>query len=335
MRLFIYEVVSGGGLGSDPPESLRREGMTMLRAAASDFCRVQGIHVGTLLDDRHAEPIGHECRRKQSHLPFDDFHGCVVQADTVLVIAPEYQDLLANLSRTVLRAGRHLLGCLPDAVDVAGDKLATARHWQGRHVPTPAVEAATSAPPESMPPPWVCKPRHGAGSQATYLARDDAEWSAAFAQACAEWPANDLIAQSHVSGLPASVGFLVGPHQCLPLLPTRQKLSDEGRFRYLGGHMPLGKRLADRAVRLAQSAIGGIDGLQGYVGVDLVLGDAEEGHRDYVIEINPRLTTSYAGLVHLCREPLGLAWCNILRGLPAELTWQAGPIELDATGVVR
>ena len=37
-------------------------------------------------------------------------------------------------------------------------------------------------------------------------------------------------------------------------------------------------------------------GLLGYVGVDLVLGDAADGSRDYAIEINPRLTTSYVGL---------------------------------------
>ena len=39
--------------------------------------------------------------------------------------------------------------------------------------------------------------------------------------------------------------------------------------------------------------------LCGYVGIDLVLGDKSTGFRNAVIEINPRVTTSYIGLRRL------------------------------------
>src|SRR5947208_2560939 len=106
----------------------------MLRAIVADFSRLPGIHVTTLLDEGHSESLGHAQRRKASHLPFHDYHDCVAQADAVLLIAPEFESILANLSHAVVRAGRRLLGCLPDAVDLAGDKLETARYWEGRHV---------------------------------------------------------------------------------------------------------------------------------------------------------------------------------------------------------
>ena len=101
-----------------------------------------------------------------------------------------------------------------------------------------------------------------------------------------------MILQPFVAGQAASVAFLIGSHQVLPLLPAKQQLSEDGRFHYRGGIVPLPQDLADRAVRLARRAVAAVPGLRGYVGVDLVLGDEGES----VIEVNPRLTTSYLGL---------------------------------------
>ena len=35
---------------------------------------------------------------------------------------------------------------------------------------------------------------------------------------------------------------------------------------------------------------------RGWVGVDMILGSCDDGHDDRVLEINPRLTTSFVGL---------------------------------------
>jgi predicted ATP-grasp superfamily ATP-dependent carboligase len=149
----------------------------------------------------------------------------------------------------------------------------------------------------------------------------------------AEWPAGDLLAQQFVPGTPASVAFLVGPGQCLPLMPATQNLSEDGRFHYLGGQT-LAVPLRDRAVRLARSAIAGISGLQGYVGVDLVLGAATDGSEDYAIEINPRLTTSYLGSRELCCNNLAQAWLDVLDGNKVKLTWRDAIVTFSADGSV-
>ena len=73
-------------------------------------------------------------------------------------------------------------------------------------------------------------------------------------------------------------------------------LSDDGRFRYLGGSCPLEPALDRRARSLAIQTIRSLTGPLGYVGIDLILGDDPDGQNDVVIEINPRLTTSYVGL---------------------------------------
>lgn len=310
MRLFVYEFVSAGGLGADAPESLRREGRAMLQAIAEDFAQVPGIHVTTLASA--PEPRA--------------FRECVAVTDATLVIAPEFDGILLDRSRWVIEAGRRLLGSLPQAVQLAGDKFALHLHWHAQRVRSPATMLVSKEPPPFAPP-WVCKPQHGAGSQETVLVRDASAW--------AERPGRQRIVQQYVSGLPASIAFLIGSRHSVALQPTVQQLTDDGRFLYRGGRVPLPPSLCDRAVRLGQAALHGVAGLQGYVGVDLVLGANDDGSEDYAIEINPRLTTSYIGLRRLCQDNLARAWIDVLDGHDVRLEWRDGVVEFDADGTVR
>jgi predicted ATP-grasp superfamily ATP-dependent carboligase len=61
---------------------------------------------------------------------------------------------------------------------------------------------------------------------------------------------------------------------------------------YYGGVVPLDHSLEKEALRAAQRVVEAVSGLKGYFGVDIIL--ANEG--PVVIEVNPRLTTSYVGL---------------------------------------
>jgi tyramine---L-glutamate ligase len=120
----------------------------------------------------------------------------------------------------------------------------------------------------------------------------------------------------------------------MPLMPAEQCIADDGRFTYRGGRLPLRASLHDRAVHVAQAAIQGVSGLQGYVGVDLILGAAEDGSEDHAIEINPRLTTSYIGLRRLCRGSLAQAWLDVLGGREVMLKWRQSVVEFGAEGGV-
>ena len=75
--------------------------------------------------------------------------------------------------------------------------------------------------------------------------------------------------------------------------------------------------------------ISSVAGLRGYVGVDLVLGD----QGDWVIEINPRLTTSYIGLRTLTNDNLAVAMLRIALGQPpGNLTWRKARVRFHADG---
>ena len=144
-----------------------------------------------------------------------------------------------------------------------------------------------------------------------------------------------MILQEFVSGRAASVAFLCGPAGNVPLLPAFQSLSDDGRFKYQGGELPIPPDLAGRAVKLAQRAVDCVPELCGYVGVDLVLGDAADGSRDYAIEINPRLTTSYVGLRRLADFNLAEEMLRAARGeLVGPLRWKSGRVRFAPDGSV-
>jgi hypothetical protein len=128
---------------------------------------------------------------------------------------------------------------------------------------------------------------------------------------------------------------IVSPKQCVPLLAGEQLLSSDGRLRYRGGVLPLSAPLNLRARLLAERAVRSMPEVLGYVGVDLVLGNAADGSEDWVIEINPRLTTSYVGLRRLARA--NLAEMMLLAASGREVAppaWRTGRVRFHPDGRV-
>jgi predicted ATP-grasp superfamily ATP-dependent carboligase len=279
----------------------------MLSAVTADFAAVPGVEVVSFPDDD--SPADHATT----------FARLAGAADWSFIIAPETGGELERLAQQVLVRGGRLLGPSPGDIAYTGDKRWFGERWEWLGIPTPASFDFGM----EFHFPLVCKPRDGCGSEETYLVRNCGELAALP-------PDDDRLIQEYVPGRPASVAFLIGPSQTIPLLPTFQHLSDDGRFRYRGGEAPIPPQLAARAVRLGLQAVGCVPGLFGYVGVDLVLGE-----RDVAIEINPRLTTSYVGLRALAETNLAGAMLDVCEGRPVELKWKAGSVTWSAAGRVE
>lgn len=292
MHLFVYEYLSSGVAGDAClSPSLRSEGWAMLSALREDLAQCPGIRVSTLLN---CQPAVEE-----------DAFRRLAAADWSLVIAPEFDGILAQRSRWVEEVGGRLLGSSPQAIDETADKLLLSRLWSSRGIATP-LPARTF--------PLVCKPRFGAGSQATFLVHNEEELARARHQAQEEGWGGELMLQQFVPGMAASVAFLCGGGKRISLPAVEQRLSREGRFRYQGGRLPLPDDLDRRARRLAERAVDCVEGLHGWFGVDLILGEAADGSGDVAIEINPRLTTSYLGLRRLARFNLAEALLALATG---------------------
>jgi predicted ATP-grasp superfamily ATP-dependent carboligase len=175
--------------------------------------------------------------------------------------------------------------------------------------------------------PAVLKPIDGCGSQDIRRIERGDEVS---------WESIDrpLRLEEFVPGLAASVAVLCGPAGLYPLPACEQRLSEDGRFTYLGGRLPIEHDLEARARLLALAAVRALPEPQGYIGVDLVLGAAVDGSGDRVIEINPRLTTSYVGLRALSQSNLAATMLAVLGGVTPVLSFHQSQVEFTAEGTV-
>ena len=82
---------------------------------------------------------------------------------------------------------------------------------------------------------------------------------------------------------------------------------------YLGGQIPFESKFKDLAFKTAIKAVESIDGLKGFVGVDLVISNDEKDIEDvYVLEINSRFTTPYAGLKKIANINIGSSIIDLI-----------------------
>lgn len=337
MRILLYEFVTGGGWYShgtgDPPSSLVIEGRAMRQALAADFAALDGVRLDVLCDRRFGMdaslPTAATLHDIDGAARERELLGSIARdADWTILIAPEFGGHLAERCRWIEQAGGRLLGAHAELALLAGDKHAMARHLAAHGVAVPwgvAIDAGAVLP-QDFPYPAVLKPRDGCGSLG--IERIDGGSQ----DRTAAWPAR---MERLRPGLAASVAVLCGPAGQVPLTPCRQWLGGESGFAYQGGELPLEPSLAARATQLALAAIGTLRSPVGFWGVDMVLGTDNRGSGDVVIEVNPRLTTSYVGLRALSQVNLAGAMLATAEGARVQLSWRNEAIEFDARGVVR
>jgi predicted ATP-grasp superfamily ATP-dependent carboligase len=384
VNVFVFEFLTGGGLygspalapaslastalasGIDAPSSLLAEGAAMLRYVVADLVALPGVHVRVALDRRVALdlsgvdslPVGSSADLRRV-LQYG-----ATTADWTLVIAPEIDHQLTTISEQVQAAGGRLLGGTLDLIRLASDKHATADRLAQAGVAVPwgvAVfnDANDTDDPDAGPFslkgllrssdaigsaglewPLVLKPRWGAGSQVVILLQD-----ADAARRLASKSTGPYRLETFHPGQPVSVAALCGPSGRIMLPPCTQRLSDDGRFTYLGGSTPLKSSLAERATRLAARALDALPAALGYVGVDLILAPHHDATAqcnshpqtacDVVVEVNPRMTTSYVALRYLAQTNLAAAMLAQATGQRTALSFRDESVQFDADGTIR
>ena len=334
MQIFLYEWASGGGLVNEPgalPASLVREGVTMIGALAADLMRISGARVTALRDPRvvqlalgGGQAIDVQSAAEHRH----EFERLAAEADATILIAPEFDGILLKAAQRAVACGGRLHSPSPEFIRLTADKHETCERLAAAGVRVP--DGILLEPEQKLPAgfsyPAVLKPVDGAGSQDTLLVAGVYDDPPPYA-----WTRR---LEQYISGLAVSVAFLCGPAGRLPLVPCTQRISEDGRFRYRGGELPLAEGLAERAVALSGKAVSALPGARGYVGVDLILGRDPGGEEDVVIEINPRLTTSYVGLRAAAKQNLAAAMLHVAAGESALVEFSDRALEFDAAGNV-
>lgn len=326
MHLLLYEFCCVQSDADPAGLALLHEGWGMLRALVEDLSRVGTYRLTVLaspaLERRLRMYPGVEVVVTQPEDDVEMLARWATRVEACLVIAPEFRNLLVERVAAVRAAGGKALNCSEEFIRLTSDKRRFHDVREGNLTPRTVTYRPDLVWEEF---PAVIKPVDGAGSQATFRVETAAELHKCAQQAHAEgW--GDLIVQPYTVGRPCSISFLTADRFWQPLRPMEQLLSSDHRLRYLGSRYPVE---AMESLVLWDLASGILSPeMRGWVGVDLVLVPDDPNWPVRIIEVNPRLTTSYLALRQRCRENLADALVQIAaHGRAVPLTWDETPLE--------
>ena len=315
LRILIYEHVSSGGYsGESIPPSLLCEGYAMLRGLTEDF-KASGYEVTVLLDARIAAlhpPLNADCIVKIAGQEEADssMDTAAKDADAVYVVAPEYNHVLKSIVEGIEARGPLSLNVQSLAIDRAADKssLGVRAKSLGLNFPKTKTCSVIDVPEnvaelidDELGFPVVIKPSKGASCCGLSVVKTHKDVAGALAKVRSESTGDQAYIQEYVGGVPVSVSLVCTGAEALPVSLNLQEIILAGPnavSSYDGGTIPFKHPLGVEAFSSAKSLVESFEGgLHGYVGVDFVLSE----DKATVIEVNPRLTTSYVGLRRVAR----------------------------------
>ena len=129
-------------------------------------------------------------------------------------------------------------------------------------------------------------------------------------------PGSRVLVQEYIEGIDVSVSLISDGKKAIPISFNQQfiELRDD-KGTYLGGKLPFDNKYKDEAIEIAVKAVETMDGLRGFVGVDLIINsDEQDIYSVYLLEINSRFTTPYVGLKQIANINIGKTIVDLLDG---------------------
>lgn len=282
----------------------------------------------------------------------------------VLLIAPESDGVLVRrlqVLQSELWSGTETLNLPWALAEIFADKFRTSQWLQAHGLPAPEtwllspeqaealrtrelVTAASDGDGDSesdlSTEEWtaVLKPRDGVGCEQIGLLHLSSRELASVVSSSRPADMNaSWILQPWVPGVACSIGLIGGGTQAnTVILPAgHQTLRRHGAaVRYCGGEIPCEAAINAAITPLAQALATAIGPFRGWLGADIVVHQNNGGDCSAtIIEINPRLCTSYAGYRQLACG--NLAEWLLQRAGSAHVEWRAGVIRFGADGQAR
>lgn len=129
-------------------------------------------------------------------------------------------------------------------------------------------------------------------------------------------PGSRVLVQEYIDGIDISVSLLSDGKKAMPISLNQQFVEIKGdKGTYLGGKIPFESKYESEAFEIATNAVEAIDGLKGFVGVDLLINnDEKDVYSVYLLEINSRFTTPYVGLKQISNINIGDSIIKLIDG---------------------
>ncbi len=284
MKILVFEYITGGGFNKQAlPDSLAQEGSLMLGALLDNLDVIADLQIHVMLDARCLDSFSAEYQSVEyiSLNCNDDalkvFSELVNEYDFIWPIAPETDGLLYTITRIVEDSTATLLNSSSAAVALTGNKLMTYQLLTAHDINTVST---TTDPVELVSEKKVAKPIDGVSCDGTYLLDG------------IELQKESYIYQEYIEGISCSLSCLFKHGEVWVLSCNSQQISIvDNRFVFQG--CIVNSIEADTLYQsLVKQIALAVPGLWGYVGIDIIVNE----DKVTVLEINPRLTTSFAGI---------------------------------------
>lgn len=312
VKILVFEYITGGGLAQEElPESLAREGKLMLQTLAQELTALSCFQISILLDWRCMQfelsdnieiiPV------KKNQCIYDLLPALIDRSDYVWPIAPEMDNVLYKISTLVEeRKNVQLLNSTSAAVAICSNKLSTFQTLKQHGV---AVVETYQFSNNSQEFSGLCviKPKDGAGCLNSFLITNKHE----FQQICQKIEdKSNYVIQPYLKGDTLSLSCLFKDGNAWLLCCNQQQvLVRQGQFVLHACLVNIASEIKQSYQQLINQVADIIPGLWGYVGIDIILNPYNQA---IILEINPRLTTSYTGIYQSLGINVAKAVINLL-----------------------
>ena len=304
--MVLEYICSGGFFAKTLPASLANEGRRMLQALLNELKLIKQIQVLLLLDPRFNDlDLPDNCLVTWAdHADFWlNLEEHLANCDAVLPIAPEQDGLLARIATRIIAQHKQLWLSHPQTIDLCTDKLQTIKLLARFGLPVIKTERYTDFTWVDIGP-WVIKPIDGLGCQGSRITHHSLK----------ETPleADSLIVQPDIEGDAISLSCVFTAENAYLLSCNRQHVKlKQQRFELIGCTVNIEHELRHVFEKMIQTIARALPELWGYIGIDLIVSPQ---YGPLILEINPRLTTSFVGLNPATGIAPHLQLFNLLNG---------------------
>jgi tyramine---L-glutamate ligase len=289
MRHFLFEFITGGGLSDQTlSKTLISEGEIMVQTLLNELSELDSSNISLSRDSR-LSLFENNTRQYVVEGAIDEkLPGFIKDSDVSWLIAPETNDCLRKYAESFVKHGKIFIGSNPDAIRIATSKYLTNKTLAEADVNVAETRFISEEIPDSSTG-WVVKPDDGVGGEGVRLVNDKHSLS----ELIHENKTENLIVQPYLKGKHMSMSLLVFNGEVQLLACNEQHVDiKNGSIKLVAIGVNECLLFKNDMLKLARKIVSIISGFAGYIGVDLI----EIKNKLYVLEINPRFTTAYAGI---------------------------------------
>ena len=310
INIFVLEFITSGGMvNQDLHQSLTLEGAMMFESIVKDLSSLKQFNVIATRDKRIKKNtfINVYIDIDKGDEPYKIWADCFKASDYCIIVAPETDSVLLQLCELAESNNCVVMGCTGNAIKLASSKLRTIQLLDKQHIKTPAT-SLYAFDRTNISYPAVIKPDDGVGSEYCFCVNTDKELSVLNdIKTDDEW-----ILQEKIEGEPASI-VLFGYKDDYKILSINRQIMclENGCFQLKKIIVNEYSDQHEKFKPIMDKLFFSMPGFTGLFGIDCIITPQDI----VVMEINPRITTSYCKLFEsLSMNPMKMLTDYFLHG---------------------